>query len=89
MIGFDRYTDYASACQLLNIETLHQRREAALRKLAGDMLASTVHPLYPAGQVAGEGRPLRRRRKFVVPRARTERYRKSPIPVLIGIMNSM
>ena len=91
MIGYDKYTDYASACQLLNLETLSDRRDAALRKLAADILANPAHPLYPGEhkQLSEVRRPLRRPRKFVVPRTRTERYKKSPVPVLIGLMNSM
>ena len=71
------------------LETLSDRRDAALRKLAADILANPAHPLYPGEQLSEVRRPLRRPRKFVVPRTRTERYKKSPVPVLIGLMNSM
>ena len=89
MIGYDKFTDYASACQLLNLETLRERRDAALCKLAADILANPAHPLYPSEQLSDVRRPLRRQRKFVVPRASTERYKKSPVPALIGLMNNM
>ena len=90
MIGYDDYTDYTSACQTLNLETLKERRDAAFNKLASDILSDSVHPLYPTEQlVNGAGLPLRRQRKFVVPRAATERYRNSPIPAFISLMNTM
>ena len=90
MIGYDDYTDYTSACQTLSLETLKERRDAAFNKLASDILSDSAHPLYPTEQlVNGAGLPLRRQRKFVVPRAATERYRKSPVPALISLMNNM
>ena len=70
--------------------TLKERRDAAFNKLASDILSDSVHPLYPTEQlVNGAGLPLSRQRKFVVPRAATERYRKSPVPALISLMNNM
>ncbi|KAF0305908.1 hypothetical protein FJT64_022539 [Amphibalanus amphitrite] len=74
---------------LLNLKTLSERRDAALCKLAADILANPAHPLYPGEQLANVRRPLRRQRKFVVPRAKTERYEKSTVPVLIDLMNRM
>ena len=75
MIGYNNYTDYTSACQLLELETLQDRRAVAFRKLASDILADPAHCLYPAEQLVTEGRPLRRQRTFVAPRCNTERYR--------------
>ena len=89
IIGYENYTDYASACQELKLDTLHQRREAAFRKLATDIMTNTDHPLYPHQLVNSGERSLRRQRRFTVPRAHTERYRKSVIPALIRVMNSV
>ena len=89
MIGYNNYTDYTSACQLLELETLQDRRAVAFRKLASDILAGPAHCLYPAEQLVTEGRPLRRQRTFVTPRCNTERYRKSPLAALISLMNNM
>ncbi|XP_043197239.1 uncharacterized protein LOC122368684 [Amphibalanus amphitrite] len=56
MIGYENYTDYASACQLLNLETLSERRDAVLCKLAADILANPAHPLYPGEQLANHSK---------------------------------
>ena len=89
IIGHDNFVNYDSACRQLNLDPLHRRRETAFGKLAADIVANTNHPLYPHDQDNSKPRPLRRLRRFVVPRAYTERYRTSVIPALIRTMNAL
>ena len=89
IIGYENYIDYTSACRDLNLDTLYKRRQAAFSKLATDILKDANHPLYPSAQLYDSDRSMRRPRRFAVPRARSERYRKSVVPALIRAMNAM
>ena len=83
----ERYESYENALKLLNMETLHERREKLLLKFA---LKSTqlkeTKELFPLRNTQ-QSMNTRHTEKYVVQHAHTERLKHSTVPYLQKILN--
>ncbi|CAH1242658.1 Hypp6926 [Branchiostoma lanceolatum] len=79
-----QYTTYDSALQLTGLETLSDRREDLCRKFANklnpELLPPTVGELH--------GRNTRNCGKLRNIKCRTNRYKNSPVPYLVHLLNN-
>ena len=77
---------YTDACKKFFLHTLEERRQKlslkfALRCLKNEKVAS-LFPLNDAPDYE-----LRKLSKFKIPNAKTQRYKNSPLPYLISLLN--
>ena len=85
------YKSYEQTLELLEYETLHERRIKLCEKFAKKALK---HPKYKNWFNLNEQKPSRNTRykktdKFLPVKTRTDRYRKSPLPYLTEILNGL
>ena len=86
---FGFHKSYTTVCQEQGVETLKTRRKNAVQKFA---MKSLKNPRFgPRWFVPRPDidRDLRRRDKYIVPRATTNRYQRSPLQHLRTIANSL
>jgi len=81
-----RYISYEEACKTLQVESLEERRQQICLNFALSCLKSDrFKSFFPLNSELGY--PIEREGKFKTPFCHTERYRKSPIPYLISLLN--
>ncbi len=83
-----QYLSYDDALELCNFDTLSDRREDHCRRFAeGLSQINRTSGLIPPTRGECHGRALRNSKKFLTPRARTERFKNSPVPFFITLLN--
>ena len=83
-----QYLSYVDALETCNFDTLSDRRENhCLRFAEGLSQTKRTSGLIPPTREECHGRFLRSRKKYSAPRARTERYKNSPVPFFISLLN--
>ena len=86
----DQYVNYQNALQILGLETLKTRRHKICKKFA---LKSSKHPNHSKWflkqETTAKIKTRRKPLKYKAPFARLERFKRSPIPYLTNILNSM
>ena len=81
----EKYTSYENSCKTLNMETLDEKRTNISLKFALKCLKhNRLSYLFPRNN---RNDALRKQEKFKVPQHKTSRYRKSPVPYLISLLN--
>ncbi len=84
-IDLSSHTSYQFICNKLNIETLKVRRDKLSFKFGKKLLNSSVYREWlPPCRLNN----LRNSTHLAIPLCRTERYKKSPIPVLTKMLNN-
>ncbi|KAI8494837.1 hypothetical protein Bbelb_274420 [Branchiostoma belcheri] len=83
-----QYENYASALESLNLTTLSDRRVGLCRSFATSLLNSEFRIWLPPTRREVSGRQTRNSHKMDTPYCRTERYKNSPLPYLIELLNN-
>ncbi|KAI8485726.1 hypothetical protein Bbelb_365600 [Branchiostoma belcheri] len=83
-----QYDNYASALESLNLTTLSDRRVSLCRSFATSLLNSEFRNWLPPTRRDVSGRQTRNSHKIDTPYCRTERYKNSPLPYLIELLNN-
>ena len=86
ILGKCATTDYNRNLAILDLEKLESRREEICIKFAKRM---TKHPVHRNMFESKDGINTRAGNKVIEPAAKTERYRRSSIPSLARIINSL
>ncbi|XP_035688672.1 uncharacterized protein LOC118424240 [Branchiostoma floridae] len=81
------YTDYASALSTLDLSTLADRRISICATFAESLLRSEFRDWLPPSRQHVTGRSTRSSEKLDMPLCRTDRYKNSPIPYLVNLLN--
>ncbi|KAI8495538.1 hypothetical protein Bbelb_265100 [Branchiostoma belcheri] len=82
------YTSYTDACHTLGLTTLHQRREHLCETFAKKLLQSTCFREWlPPCRGEISGRKTRNSSHLDTVKTKTERYKKSPIPYMVALLN--
>ena len=81
------YTNYEQALNVLNIESLNQRRETMALKFAKRSLNNeNFSKLFPLREMK-YGMKFRKSEKYLVKHSKTKRYKDSAVPYLQGLLN--
>ena len=83
----ERFTDYSTACKILNVTSLEQRRLDLSLSFALKCIKSPQHK-HLFKQKKSPYYSLRNLKSFEEPFCHTERYRSSPLPFLIRLVNN-
>ena len=83
----NNYQNYEKALEMLNLDSLHERRRKQCLKFAKDCLKhEQMKQMFPIN--ANENQmQIRYKEKFIVNKANTERYRQSAIPSFQRLLN--
>ncbi|KAI8511319.1 hypothetical protein Bbelb_104190 [Branchiostoma belcheri] len=81
------YTGYASSLEHLKLTTLAERRETLCLNFARSLIKSEFEHWLPSRRSSITGRSTRNAQKLDIPKAKTQRYRNSPIPYLTRLLN--
>ena len=80
----EKYEDYESSLEMCQLETLEKRRTGLCLKFAQQCTQNEIHKkLFKLNQ----NRNLHYPTKYEIPFCRLDRYRNSPIPYLISLLN--
>lgn len=82
------YDGYEKALQTLSLSSLQDRRTKLCMDFAKSLLTSQFRSWLPPTRAEATGKHSRSSNKLVVPRARTDRYKSSPIPFLTSLINN-
>ena len=82
------YAGYDNALQHLSLPSLAERRELLCLKFAKTLLKSEHRDWLPPQRAQTTGRSTRNSVKLDCPRARTNRYKNSPIPFMCHLLNN-
>ena len=83
-----QYLSYNDALDSCKLDTLSGRRDSHCRRFAEGLSQSRrTSSLIPPTRGECHGRALRNNKKILPPRARTERYKNSPVPYFIELLN--
>ena len=81
------YKDYESALEMLNLDTLNERRRKQCLKFAKDCLKhKQMKEMFPINERNNQIQ-TRHNEKFKMTKANTERYRQSAIPFFQRLLN--
>ena len=83
----NNYKNYESALEMLNLDTLQERRRKQCLKFAKDCLKhEQMKKMFPENEINGIIE-TRHKEKYKVNKANTERYKKSAIPYFQTMLN--
>ena len=83
----DKYVNYKQALKLVDLESLHARRERLCLKFAKKCLKiENLKKLFPLREVKHEMKK-RNTEKYLIKHINTERYMKSAIPAMQRALN--
>ena len=83
-----KYVNYKNALKVLRLDTLAQRRRDLCLKFAQNCLKNDkVKDLFPKSE-RNYNIKTRKREKFIVTHAKTERYLKSAVPYMQRLLNN-
>ena len=82
------YHSYESAMETLNLTTLSDRPVSICRSFAMSLLNSEFRNWLPPLRQDISGRQTRNSHKLDTPLCRRTRYKNSPIPYMVGLLNS-
>ena len=83
-----KYQDYESSLKILNLVSLHKRREMLCLRFAKKCLKiENFKKLFPLRQFNHDMKK-RKSEKYFIKNMKTERYKKSAIPVMQKMLNN-
>ena len=83
----NNYQNYEKALEMLNLDTLNERRRKQCLKFAKDCLKhEQMRQMFPI-KASDNQIQIRYKEKFIVNKANTERYRNSAIPSFQRLLN--
>ena len=89
ILGSNNYNSYQEAIEACGIETLADRRQAHCCKFAESLFkCKQTENLIPPLRKNVHGRELRNSHHVSLPACRTNRFKNSPIPFYINLLNS-
>ena len=89
IIAWPNLLPYNELLPLMNVTSLSDRRQELVSKFAHSLLQSERHrQLLPETRMRTSGRSLRNSSHLDIPRTRTARYKQSPLPYFVKLLNS-
>lgn len=88
IIAYPHVLPYNDLLNLFNVQLLSHRRNQLTLKFAKSLLSNRHRYLLPPTRQTVSGRSLRNSTQITMPQMRTQSFKKSPIPSMIGILNA-